>query len=44
MAGVAHMSLMRKVQGLFERGKLVRRLELGLLIAVRDESIVDRTS
>lgn len=35
------MSLMRKVQGLFERGKQVRRLEWDLLIAVRDRYTIN---
>jgi hypothetical protein len=35
MAGAGYKLLMRKVQGSFEQGKQVRRLELGLLFAVR---------
>ena len=35
------MLLTRKVLGLFERGKPVRRLELDLLVTIRDKSFVN---
>ena len=42
MAEGVRKSSMQKVRGLIERGKLVRRLEFDLLVAVRDKYTINR--